>query len=243
MEIFVCLETIPEPDCVELVNGRFNYEDCPVRLDASSAYALEAALSLKDEYDIPVKAVLLDSFERKSIYDEVRALGCDSIEWINSTYTFDPFERASIFADALNPGEGDIVLAGYHCETCCTNSIPMLIALNKSLPYHSEIKSISFDSGHIHLESFKNGCDKGLEVETMVVSLRSAKKLRYPTLRDRLACCDEYISPVYKNCREEEPFATVPASEIVKHENYSGDTDDKAASLVATMNSQGMFNI
>ncbi|MDA3901607.1 MAG: hypothetical protein PF637_13945 [Spirochaetes bacterium] len=243
MEIFVCLETLPEPDCVDLVNGTFDYSDCPVRLDSYSAFALEAALGLKDEYQIPVTAVLLDSFERRPVYDEVKSLGCDSIEWIKFPFSFDPFKRAEYFADALNPGKNDIIIAGYHCETCCTNSIPMLIALNMSLPYHSEVKSVSLDSDHFHLTSFKNDHDIELPFETRIISLRSVKKLRYPSLRDRLACCDEYINPVQKSCKEEGVFPAVSASEIARKDNYTGESEDKAVSLIAAMDSQGMFNI
>jgi electron transfer flavoprotein alpha/beta subunit len=247
MKLIVCLETLPDPDCVVQVDGNFDYEHCHVRLDAYSAKALEFALSLKDKYKLEVHSILLDSFEMESAYEEVKAAGSDSVEWIKVPFTYDPFKRAELFADAINENTDDIIISGYHCETCCTNSIPMLIALNKSLPYFSEISDINFDDRMILLEDYKTKKITEIKKYASVISVHTSRKLRYPSLASRIACREENAEPVVPEVaiKKEEHESIVSSSSIKTNqiEKTADSASDKAANLIELMDNRGMFQL
>lgn len=246
MKLIVCLETLPDPDSVVMASGEFNFEDCNIRLDSYSVQALEFALSLKDTYQIPVRACLLDSFELSSAYEEIKAVGADTVDWLKVPFTFDPFRRAELFAEAISPDDSDIIIAGYHCETCCTNSIPMLIALNSSLPYYSEINGVRITKSGVMLNEYTSGKETEIHGGSVVISVRTTRKLRYPSFRDRLACREEEHSPVDhpdsggSRCTES---SLRPAEEFVHAQSIEGTTTQKAASLITLMDNRGLFHI
>lgn len=243
MRIIVCLETMPDPDCAVMGNGEFDFENCNIRLDSFSASALEFALSLKDRFGIAVHAYLLDSFEMSSVFEEVKAAGSDDVSWIKVPFTFDPFRRAEIFAAEISPDNDDIIIAGYHCESCCTNSIPMLIALNKSLPYYPEISSLSMEEGKFILKEFKTGKELEVKQASVVISIRSSRKLRYPSLRERLACREEEHHIENRDIDDDADSTFTQAKETISSTRLEGSTENKVSQLISLMDERGMFQL
>ncbi len=243
MKIIVCLETMPDPDCTIMANGDFNFEHCNIRLDSYSSTALEYALQLKDTYGIEVHSYLLDSFELKSVYDEVKSVGSDYVEWIQVPFTFDPFKRAEIFSEAISYESDDIIIAGYHCESCCTNSIPMLIALNKSLPYFPEISSIDVQENSIHLSEFKTGRDITIKKNAVVISIHGSRKLRYPSFTERLACRETDVKPQFKGGSDDTQLRYVSLRGRFQPDALQGETDEKVKELISLMDGRGMFQL
>lgn len=243
MKAVVCLETVPDPDTLFLHDGGFDYENCVVRLDQYSSQALELALVLKDNYNITVETLLLDSFAHKALYDEVSSLGCDSVRWLQVPFSFDPFKRAEYFDDAIAAEGFDMILAGYHCESCCTTSIPMLIALNRGLPYYREISSITIEESSYSLRGYKNDDVLTLGKEPLVASVRTSMKLRYPTLKQRLQVCseDNVFADDEVSCDKVSGF--MESGSYMPASHYSGDAVKKAEELVSAMATRGMFKI
>jgi electron transfer flavoprotein alpha/beta subunit len=245
MKLFVCLETVPDPDSLILNDGNFNFKNAKVRLDKYSAIALEFALNIKDRYAVPLEALLLDPFKRADIHEDIRSLGCDTVQWITTDAVFDPFARAEIFSDAIKEGEDDIILTGYHCETCCTNSLGTLISLHKKIKNYHEIDSFEMSGDSFILTDFKSGHDTVLPRTSAIVSVRTGFSLRYPTLSERMACQEggPYEPLVAESALDSEKVHIVTSSGKKTQNLLNGDPRDNAEKLVQIMVSKGMFNI
>src|SRR6185503_15124798 len=117
MKIIVCLKQVPKADSILRINEEGTWiqdRDLTYEINESDAYALEAALQLKEKHGGEVVALSLGPQRVQSVIKEALARGADrGMHLAAAAFDhLDEFGIGAVIADAAKPDKFDLLLTG-----------------------------------------------------------------------------------------------------------------------------------
>jgi len=246
MKIAVCIKQVPARDSQLKIasSGKWIEEsDLTYEINEPDAYALEAALQLKEKNGGEVIAVCAGPQRAASTIREALAKGADrAIHIEEESVNADPLTGAHLLAAAIRSEDPDLVLTGLQSDDLGYGQTGVILAELLELPHATIIMEVDVTSGGIKVKrELENGWFQHVEMPLpALLTIQSGiSKLRYATLMGikkakskevkRLAAAELAITP---------PAASVTLDRVYLPERtkrtqlFEGDPKQAAAQLV-----------
>ncbi|HXS93537.1 MAG TPA: electron transfer flavoprotein subunit beta/FixA family protein [Candidatus Limnocylindrales bacterium] len=246
MKIAVCIKQVPARDSQLKIaaSGKWIEEsDLTYEINEPDAYALEAALQLKEKNGGEVIAVCAGPERAASTIREALAKGADrAIHIEEESVNADPLTGAHLLAAAIRSEDPDLVLTGLQSDDLGYGQTGVILAELLELPHATIIMEVDVTSGGIKVKrELENGWFQHVEMPLpALLTIQSGiSKLRYATLMGikkakskevkRLSAADLAITP---------PAASVTLDRVYLPERtkrtqlFEGDPKQAAAQLV-----------
>jgi len=246
MKIAVCIKQVPARDSQLKIasSGKWIEEsDLTYEINEPDAYALEAALQLKEKNGGEVIAVCAGPQRAASTIREALAKGADrAIHIEEESVNADPLTGAHLLAAAIRSEDPDLVLTGLQSDDLGYGQTGVILAELLELPHATIIMEVDVTSGGIKVKrELENGWFQHVEMPLpALLTIQSGiSKLRYATLMGikkakskevkRLSAAELAITP---------PAASVTLDRVYLPERtkrtqlFEGDPKQAAAQLV-----------
>jgi electron transfer flavoprotein beta subunit len=190
MKILVALKQVPARDSQLKVNaeGRWiDTTDLQFEINEPDAYALEAALRLKEQYGGEVVVLCAGPERAASSIREALAKGADRAIHVvqDDLEAWDALSLARLLAAAAQPEQADLVLAGLQSDDSGAGQVGVILAELLGLPHATIIMQVELIEGALRVKrELEDGWFQHVTLPLpAVLTIQSGiNKLRYATL-------------------------------------------------------------
>lgn len=249
MKILVCLKQVPAKDApLKLdASGTWIREDVSFETNEPDAYALEAALRLKETHGGEVVALTVGPARAAQVLREALAKGADRAVHVESDEAqyLDSYAAAEAIARAIPGDHYDLLFTGLQSDDYGFAQVGVILAELLGTPHATIIMQVEPREGGIRVKrELENGHFQFVEMPTpAVLTIQSGiNKLRYATLMGikqaknkplaRLSLADLGVTPSLNRQKIEK--LSVP-SRSKQTQMISGNAKEAAARLVAQL--------
>ena len=195
MKIIVCLKQVPKNDSVLRINEHGTWiqeRDLTYEINESDAYALEAALELKEKHGGEVVALSLGPQRVQSVIKEALARGADrGLHLDDPLFSgLDAFGIASAIAAAAKAEGFDLLLTGLQSDDFGFAQTGVITAELLGLPHTTIVMDVQKANGGIRVKrELENGFFQWVVMPSpAVLTIQSGiNTLRYATLKGIMA--------------------------------------------------------
>jgi len=195
MKIIVCLKQVPKNDSVLRVNERGTWiqdRDLTYEINESDAYALEAALELKEKHGGEVVALSLGPARVQSVIKEALARGADRGLHLDDPIfaSLDAFGIASAIAAAAKLEGFDLLLTGLQSDDFGFAQTGVIAAELLGRPHTTIVMDVQSADGGIRVKrELESGFFQWVTMPVpAVLTIQSGiNTLRYATLKGIMA--------------------------------------------------------
>jgi electron transfer flavoprotein beta subunit len=190
MKIIVCIKEVPARDSqlrVESGGRWINGEDLSFEINEPDAYALEAALQLKEKHGGEVVALCAGPARASQTIREALAKGADRALHIEDEQllSWDTLGMARLLAKAAGPERPDLILTGLQSDDLGHGQTGVVLAEILGLPHATIIMAVEVLEGMLRVKrELESGWFQNIEMPLpAVLTIQSGiSKLRYATL-------------------------------------------------------------
>lgn len=189
MKIVVCIKQVPARDSQLKIaaSGKWIEEgDLAYEINEPDAYALEAALQLKEKHAGEAIALCAAPARASTTIREALAKGADrAIHIEEETAALDPLAGAQLLAAAIRAESPDLVLTGLQSDDLGYGQTGVILAELLGLPHATIIMEVEKLEGAIRVKrELENGWFQHVEMPLpALLTIQSGiSKLRYATL-------------------------------------------------------------
>jgi electron transfer flavoprotein beta subunit len=190
MKIAVAVKQVPARDSFLRVDsaGRWIAEaDLGFEVNEPDAYALEAALQLKEKHGGEVVAICAGPARASQSIREALAKGADRAVHVEEENlpSWDALSTARLLAAAVKPEAPDLILTGLQSDDLGYGQTGVILAEVLGVPHATIIMSIEARDGNLRVKrELENGWFQHIEMPLpAVLTIQSGiNKLRYATL-------------------------------------------------------------
>lgn len=191
MKIIVCLKQVPRNDSLLKINEQANWieeRDLTYEINESDAYALEAALQLKEKNGGEVIALSVGPARVQSVIKEALARGADrGLHLDDPAFTgLDAFGAASVISAAARLEGFDLVLTGLQSDDHGFAQTGVIAAELLGAPHVTIVMDIQAAEGGLRVKrELESGYFQHVTIPSpAVLSIQSGiNTLRYATLK------------------------------------------------------------
>ena len=191
MKIIVCLKQVPKNDSILRINEAGSWiqdRDLTYEINESDAYALEAALQLKEKHGGEVVALSLGPARVQAVIKEALARGADRGLHLEDTAFdhLDAFGAASVIAAAAKAEGFDLLLTGLQSDDNGYAQTGVIAAEQLGLPHVTIVMDIQTEAEGIKVKrELEAGYFQWVSLSSpAVLSIQSGiNTLRYATLK------------------------------------------------------------
>jgi electron transfer flavoprotein beta subunit len=195
MKIIVCLKQVPKNDSVLRINEQGTWiqeRDLTYEINESDAYALEAALELKEKHGGEVVALSLGPQRVQSVIKEALARGADrGLHLDDPAFArLEAFGIASAIAAAAKTEGFDLLLTGLQSDDFGFAQTGVIAAELLGLPHTTIVMDVQKANGGIRVKrELENGFFQWVVMPSpAVLTIQSGiNTLRYATLKGIMA--------------------------------------------------------
>lgn len=195
MKIIVCLKQVPKNDSVLRINEKGTWiqdRDLTYEINESDAYALEAALELKEKHGGEVVALSLGPARVQSVIKEALARGADRGLHLDDPVfaSLDAFGIASAIAAAAKLEGFDLLLTGLQSDDFGFAQTGVIAAEFLGLPHTTIVMDVQGANGGIRVKrELESGYFQWVTMPVpAVLTIQSGiNTLRYATLKGIMA--------------------------------------------------------
>lgn len=195
MKIIVCLKQVPKNDSILRINDAGSWiqeRDLTYEINESDAYALEAALQLKEKHGGEVIALSLGPARVQSVIKEALARGADRGLHLEDTAfdSLDAFGTAATIAAAAKTDGFDLLLTGLQSDDHGYAQTGVIAAELLGLPHATIVMDLQTENGGIKV---KRELEAGffqwvtMPVPAVFTIQSGINTLRYATLKGIMA--------------------------------------------------------
>ncbi len=195
MKIIVCLKQVPKNDSILRINDAATWiqdRDLTYEINESDAYALEAALQLKEKHGGEVAALSLGPARVQSVIKEALARGADRGLHLEDTAFdhLDAFGTAATIAAAAKSDGFDLLLTGLQSDDHGYAQTGVIAAELLGLPHATIVMDLQTEEGGIRV---KRELEAGffqwvtMPVPAVFTIQSGINTLRYATLKGIMA--------------------------------------------------------
>ncbi len=195
MKIIVCLKQVPKNDSILRINDAATWiqdRDLTYEINESDAYALEAALQLKEKHGGEVAALSLGPARVQSVIKEALARGADRGLHLEDTAFdhLDAFGTAATIAAAAKLDGFDLLLTGLQSDDHGYAQTGVIAAELLGLPHATIVMDLQTEEGGIRV---KRELEAGffqwvtMPVPAVFTIQSGINTLRYATLKGIMA--------------------------------------------------------
>ena len=208
LTIAVLIKQVPDMNAIRVdrANGRI-VPSAQLVMSSYDAYAVEAALRLKESFDGEVIAVASGPATVRDVITRALAMGADrgihlEIEDVNAT---DTLGLASILSDALRPLECSLVIAGQTSDDFETGQVGAQVAELLKMPVISNVVEITIDEdGMLVRRDMEDGYQTVRSpLPAVLLSSTGLDQPRLPTLKGIMAAKKKSVETVAASARAE----------------------------------------
>ena len=157
MKIIVCLKQVPKNDSILRINEAATWiqdRDLTYEINESDAYALEAALQLKEKHGGEVAALSLGPARVQSVIKEALARGADRGLHLEDTAfdNLDAFGVAAAIAAAAKADGFDLLLTGLQSDDHGYAQTGVIAAELLGLPHATIVMDLQSEDGGIKIK-------------------------------------------------------------------------------------------
>jgi electron transfer flavoprotein beta subunit len=190
MKIIVCIKQVPARDSQFRIDsdGRWIEEgDLNFEINEPDAYALEAALQLKEKHGGEVVALCAGPARAAQSIREALAKGADRALHIEDDRVsmWGTLGIARLLAKAIAPEKPDLVLTGLQSDDLGYGQAGVALAESLGMPHATIIMAVEVKDGHVRVKrELESGWFQHIEMPLpAVLTIQSGiSKLRYATL-------------------------------------------------------------
>src|SRR4051794_22775825 len=188
MKIVVTIKQVPARDSQLRIAGKWIEDaDLSYEINEPDAYALEAALQLKEKHGGEVIALCAGPARAAQTIREALAKGADRAIHIeeDDLGAYDPLAAAKLLAAALKAESPDLVLTGLQSDDLGYGQTGVIIAELMGMPHATIIMEVEKQDGGIRVKrELENGWFQHVEMPLpALLTIQSGiSKLRYATL-------------------------------------------------------------
>ncbi len=195
MKIIVCLKQVPKNDSILRINDAATWiqdRDLTYEINESDAYALEAALQLKEKHGGEVAALSLGPARVQSVIKEALARGADRGLHLEDTAfdQLDAFGTAATIAAAAKSDGFDLLLTGLQSDDHGYAQTGVIAAELLGLPHATIVMDLQTEEGGIRV---KRELEAGffqwvtMPIPAVFTIQSGINTLRYATLKGIMA--------------------------------------------------------
>jgi len=190
MKIIVAIKQVPVRDSTLHIDGNGRWideDDLSYEINEPDAYALEAALQLKEKNGGEVVALCAGPARAAQTIREALAKGADRAIHIEeeNLRALDPLAVASLMAKAIAPEKPDLILTGLQSDDVGYGQTGVILAELLGLPHATIIMQVEVQSSGIRVKrELEDGWFQHVEMPLpALLTIQSGiSKLRYATL-------------------------------------------------------------
>src|SRR3982751_1758162 len=188
MKIVVTIKQVPARDSQLRISGKWIEDaDLSYEINEPDAYALEAALQLKEKHGGEVVALCAGPARAGQTIREALAKGADRAIHIeeDDMGSYDPLGGAQLLAAALKSEAPDLVLTGLQSDDLGYGQTGVILAELLGVPHATIIMEVEKQNGGIRVKrELENGLFQHVEMPLpALLTIQSGiSKLRYATL-------------------------------------------------------------
>ncbi len=190
MKIVVCIKQVPAKDTTLRLNEQQTWireADTSFEINEPDAYALEAALRLKEQHTGEVVALSAGPARVQTVLREALAKGADRAIHLedDSFATLDIYNTARLLAAGLKGEQFDLLLTGLQSDDVGAAQTGVILAELLGLPHATIIMDVQPQNGGIRVKrELEAGWFQNVEMPLpAVLAIQSGlAKLRYATL-------------------------------------------------------------
>ncbi|MFN7944994.1 MAG: electron transfer flavoprotein subunit beta/FixA family protein [Blastocatellia bacterium] len=195
MKIIVCLKQVPKNDSILRINDQQTWiqeRDLTYEINEPDAYALEAALRLKEKHGGEVIALSLGPARVQSVIKEALARGADrGLHLEDAAFDqLDAFGIGQVIASAAKAEGFDLLLTGLQSDDLGYGQTGVIVAELTGLPHASIVMEIQPGEGSMRVKrELENGFFQWVTMPMpAVLTIQSGiNTLRYATLKGIMA--------------------------------------------------------
>ena len=204
MKIAVCVKQVPARDWqprVDESRTRVRDQDATYELNEPDAYALEAALRLKEQHGGEVVVCSAGPARVAQVLRESLARGADRAILVEDDRLGDgdPFVVAGALADAMRDERFDLVLTGLQSDDMGLAQTGVVLAERLGLPHATIIMQVEVSGGSLRVKrELEGGAFQwvGLPLPALLTIQSGINQLRYATLKGIMAAKKKEIRRV-----------------------------------------------
>lgn len=198
MEILVCIKQVPETNEVEVdeKTGVLKREGIDSKMNPYDLYAIETALSLKEEYGGRVTVITMGPPQAKTIIQEAFMMGADA-GYILSDRRFagaDTLATSYTLASGIKKiGNFDVIIAGMQTTDGDTAQVGPAIGEILNLPHVAYVRRVvSATAGSLTVEQDMAESVETVEVQfpALITVTKEVNQPRLPSFRRKLVTRD-----------------------------------------------------
>ena len=197
MRIAVCIKQVPVREwqpSVDETRRAIRERDASFEMNEPDAYALEAALRLREQHGGEVVVCTAGPARASQVLREALARGADrGIHVENDGLTSigaDPFAVAAVLGDAIRDEHFDLVLTGLQSDDQGAAQTGVILAENLGLPHATIVMDVQVAAGGLRVKrELEGGWFQWVELPLpALVTIQSGiNQLRYATLKGIMA--------------------------------------------------------
>jgi electron transfer flavoprotein beta subunit len=187
VKIIVSIKQAPARDSLLRIHSAGSWiqeDDLSFEINEPDAYALEAALQLKEKNGGEVVALCAGPARAAQTIREALAKGADRAIHIEeeNLRALDPLAVARLMAAAIGPEKPDLVLTGLQSDDLGYGQTGVILAELLGLPHATLIMQVDVQNGSIRLKrELEDGWFQHVEMPLLTIQ-SGISKLRYATL-------------------------------------------------------------
>ena len=224
MKIIVCLKQVPKNDSVLRINEQGTWirdRDLTYEINESDAYALEAALELKEKHGGEVVALSLGPARVQSVIKEALARGADRGLHLDDPAfaSLDAFGIAAAIAGAAKLESFDLLLTGLQSDDFGFAQTGVIAAELLGLPHTTIVMDVQSTDGGIRVKrELESGFFQWVTMPVpAVLTIQSGiNTLRYATLKGIMAAKKKEIKKLTQRELALDSGALAPKMEFRK---------------------------
>ena len=195
MNIIVCLKQVPKNDSILRINEQQTWiqdRDLTYEINESDAYALEAALQLKEKHGGEVVALSLGPQRVQTVIREALARGADrGLHLEDAAFDqLDAFGIGAVIAAAAKTQQFDLLLTGLQSDDFGFAQTGVIAAELLGLPHATIVMDVQLEDGGIRVKrELEAGFFQwvGLPLPAVLTIQSGINILRYATLKGIMA--------------------------------------------------------
>ncbi|MEI5905572.1 electron transfer flavoprotein subunit beta/FixA family protein [Bacillus spongiae] len=188
MNIYVLLKrTFDTEEKIALSNGMINEDGAEFIINPYDEYAVEEAITVRDEHGGDVTVVSVGSEEAEKQLRTALAMGADKAVLINiedDIENGDQFTTSTILSQYLKEQEVDLIIAGNVAIDGGSGQVGPRVAEQLNIPYITTITELNIDGDNVTVTRDVEGDSEVIEttLPLLVTAQQGLNEPRYPSL-------------------------------------------------------------
>ncbi|WP_209124603.1 electron transfer flavoprotein subunit beta/FixA family protein [Alkalihalobacillus sp. BA299] len=186
MKILVLLkQTFDTEESILIENGEISEEGVKFIINPYDEYAVEEAVTLKEEHGGEVTAISLGPDRVQEALRTSLAMGVDKAIHINDEELFgDELKIAKVLAAVIKDQEFDIILGGYMAVDDGSAQVGPRVAEELDIPHLSTVVNLKIEDNKAIVDRDVEGNTEKIEVElpVLITAQQGLNEPRYPAL-------------------------------------------------------------